>query len=205
MITGAKKHTYWILSLLLIGLSTGTWGQDAPRTIQNFILKDATGQTIELNSYRDKQAIVVIFTSSNCSWANNYEERISSLHTQFMGRNVAFIGINANDASVSQRDQASQMRSYSPFDFPYLKDSLQEVARQFGATKNPEVFVLKPVNGTFTVAYQGRIDDNPLDPNMVQQPYLVQALEALLNGKTPATRQTRPQGCSIRWSDTVNR
>ena len=136
---------------------------------------------------------------------NTYEERLTVLHDQFKDKGVVFIGINSNDASISQRDQASQMRAYSPFDFPYLKDSLQEVARQFGATKNPEVFVLKPESGGFRIVYQGRIDDNPLDANLVQQPHLSQVLEAIIEGGRIHTPRTRPQGCSIRWSDTVNR
>lgn len=205
MVRSVKMLIWGGCLALTLGSFQSTLGQETPNYIENFALANAQGKLIELQDFADQQAVVVIFTSSNCSWAHSYEERIIRLHEDFISRQVAFIGINSNDPSVSLRDESSQMRAYSPFAFPYLKDSSQAIARQFKATKNPEVFVLVPEGNTFRVVYQGKIDDNPLDQRMVQQHFLREALEATLNGRMPLSRRTSPQGCNIRWSESMQR
>ena len=166
-------------------------------TVKNFSLISEE-DTVSLNSFKNKKAVVVVFTSSHCSWATKYEERLHQLHDSFSGKDVAFLAINSNDASMSERDDATVMRQISPYPFPYMKDENQVVAKLFKATKTPEVFLLQPKNGVFTVMYQGKIDDNPLDPQKAGNHYLFKALQSVLAGEKPATKSTFASGCNIR-------
>jgi len=185
------------LTLLVMGLHLA-WGQQLGM-IENFVIEDQNGD-FELQEHSDKKAIVVFFTSSNCVFATRYVERMNTLHRDFKDKNILFIALNANDANLSQRDADSLMRQYTPFRFPYLKDKSQEVARQFGASLNPEAFVLVPKDGRFQVAYRGAIDDSPIK-RAVSSQYVRQALKSVLKGDMPEVREVEGRGCEIRWRE----
>ena len=184
-------------SLLLI---TPVQAQEL-RTVENFTLKDAqTGEEIALEDYADKKAVVVVFTSSHCSFAIKYQQRLNKIFEQFEEREVAFLAINSNDSKLNDVETFARMRAQSPYEFPYLKDSDQAIAKAFKATRNPEAFVLIPANnGKFQMTYRGQIDDNPLDFQLVEQHFLRDALTASLEGKQPTQQHTEPSGCNIKW------
>jgi hypothetical protein len=71
--------------------------------------------------------------------------------------------------------------------------------KKYGATKTPHVFVLKNEGGSFKVAYIGAIDDNSQDPNDVEEAYVVDAVNALLEGKALARTETKAVGCTIKF------
>jgi hypothetical protein len=79
-----------------------------------------------------------------------------------------------------------------------LADPNQEIARLFDAKRTPEVFLLKPSGGNFTVVYSGAIDDNPQSENEVGQQFLVEAINKTIGGSAPSEATQRPTGCMIR-------
>jgi hypothetical protein len=87
------------------------------------------------------------------------------------------------------------------YDFPYLIDESQNVAKSFGATNTPHVFVLKNEAGAFKVAYIGAIDDNARDASLASKKYVEEAVNALLSNKPVSTSKTRAIGCGIKWKD----
>jgi peroxiredoxin len=173
--------------------------EEAP-VLADFTLSNEEGNPVSLSDFVTKKAVVVVFTSSHCSWATQYEERLTQLYEEYAPQGVAVLAINANDATMSQRDESAVMRQITSYPFPYLKDEEQAVAKAFGATKNPEAFLLLPKDKGFEIVYQGKIDDNPLDPDMVEHPYLKAALDQVLAGNMPETISTSPSGCNIKWT-----
>ncbi|MDX2283510.1 MAG: redoxin domain-containing protein [Bacteroidia bacterium] len=175
--------------------------QTQPRLVADFSLRNERNEEVKLSALSGKKAVVVVFTSSNCVWATKYESRLESLYREFEPKQVAFLAINSNDSSLSALDASARMREVSPYPFPYLKDDTQRVAKLFGATRNPEAFVLIPRPGKgFEIAYQGKVDDNPLDAGMVRYNYLQEALQSVLAGKAPAVPETPASGCNIKWN-----
>jgi hypothetical protein len=86
------------------------------------------------------------------------------------------------------------------FNFPYLRDDNQTVAAAFGATHTPEFFVFASGQTTARLLqYHGKMDDNYQNRAQVKQPYLQDAVEALLAGKTVPVRETFSIGCTIKW------
>ena len=81
------------------------------------------------------------------------------------------------------------------FNFPYLFDRTQQVARDFGARRTPEFFVL---DADRRVAYMGALDDSP-DGTNVSKRYLEQAIDAVLAGQQPSVAETIAIGCNIRF------
>ena len=84
------------------------------------------------------------------------------------------------------------------FTFPYLFDETQDVARAYGATRTPHVFILSMDEGDLIVKYIGAID-NSKSAAEASEKYVEDALNALLSGNDPAVNYTRAVGCTIKW------
>ncbi len=172
----------------------GTLTAQRAVTVQNFSLPAEFGdETVALDSFQGKKAIVVVFTSYHCSWSVKYMDRLAQLNTEYADKGVAFIAINSNDPEL----EGEIVRIEAPA-FPFLKDEDQAVAKAFGATKNPEAFVLVPHSGHYKVVYHGKIDDNPLDESMVRKNFLTDALTQVIAGEKVVTKETSTSGCSIK-------
>ncbi|MEZ4776661.1 MAG: redoxin domain-containing protein [Bacteroidia bacterium] len=198
-----SKFVYVTFLGFIIGLfafSKPLFAQDQIK-ISRFSLENASGKSFLLDSMAGKKLTVVVFTSSHCSWATQYEERLVKFYHNYKDKGVSFIAINSNDPSMNGRDSASRMQTITAFPFPYLKDSDQKVAKMFHATKNPEAVILVSREKYYEIVYRGQIDDNPLDTAFVKEPYLVNAIDSLLAGKKPAVSVVPLRGCDIKWID----
>lgn len=152
-----------------------------------------------LADYADKQAVAVIFSCNHCPYVRAWEDRMVQIQADYASQGVQLIAINANDAQKYPDDSFPRMKERARdkgFNFPYLYDETQAVARAYGAERTPEVFLFDR-NGI--LRYHGAIDDNYDNPQAVRSPYLRQALDAVLAGQTPPTAQTQPVGCTIKW------
>src|SRR5918997_2327012 len=152
-----------------------------------------------LADYADKEAVALIFTCNHCPYAQAWEDRIVQTQADYADRGVQVIAINANDPAKYPDDSFPRMKERAQekgFNFPYLFDESQEVARAYGAERTPEVFLF----GTDgTLLYHGTIDDNYEDPKAVKKHYLRDALDAALADEEPPVVETRPIGCTIKW------
>jgi peroxiredoxin len=164
-----------------------------------FELPGIDGQTYSLDQYGDQQAIAVIFSCNHCPYVLAWEDRLIQLQADYADKGVQFIAINANDAEKYPADSFDGMKSHAAeknMNFPYLHDESQEIARAYGAERTPEIFLF---DSTGKLRYHGAPDDNYENPDAVSQQYLRDALEAVLSGSAPATAETPPKGCTIKW------
>lgn len=170
-------------------------GQRAP----DFTLPGVDEKDCSLNQFKDKKVVVVMFTCNHCPYVQAYEERLISIQRDYGPRGVQFIAINANDSAGYPEDGFDNMvkrATQKQFNFPYLRDENQRVARAYGAEYTPEVFVL---NSKFAVRYIGRVDDNWQHPDKVKTHDLRDAIDAVLNHKKVENPITHAIGCTIKW------
>jgi thiol-disulfide isomerase/thioredoxin len=144
---------------------------------------------------REAKAVVVVFLGTECPISNAYVPALTGLAKEYAGKGVLFVGINSNrqdDAAAV----AKHVKEYS-VTFPVLKDDGTTLADRFAAKRTPEAFVL---DGTRTVRYRGRIDDQ-MDKGIKrpqpQKRELAEAIEAVLAGHEVAKAVTEPAGCPI--------
>lgn len=166
------------------------------QTIGDFSLPNAyTGETVSLNQYNSSAAVVLVFTSNECPFDNYYKSRLKEMVTAYQG-NVQFLLINSN----TDTQESSEKMAIHNMDLgiPYLADKEQKAMEALGARKSPEVFLLKPEGGKYSVQYSGAIDDNPQVATDVKQFYLKEAIEKLLNGAKIEVMSNRAVGCTIR-------
>jgi peroxiredoxin len=164
-----------------------------------FSLPGVDGKTYTLESFRDAELLVVIFTCNHCPYAQALEPRFIALAREYAVKGVQFVAINPNDASAYPDDSFEVMKQraeQSGFVFPYLRDESQAVARAYDAACTPDIFVFDRER---TLRYNGRCDDNWKEPAKVTREDLRRALDLLLAGK-PIDFDVAPAlGCSIKW------
>ncbi|WP_229599982.1 thioredoxin family protein [Runella sp. SP2] len=173
-------------------------------SVAEFKLQNAKGGTVSLSDYKDKKGVIVVFTCNHCPFAKAYEERIIALDKKYGVLNFPVVAINSNDASDYEDESIDNMKKRATekgYTFPYLQDATQAVAKAFGATRTPHVFVLRNENAKFTVQYIGTIDDNYQDPASVTKRYVEDAVNNILAGKPVVVTQTKAVGCAIGWKD----
>ena len=167
----------------------------------DFSLKNIDGSTISLSDYSDEKGVMVIFSCNPCPYVIAYEDRIIDLHNKYASQGIPLVLINPNDTEKQPVDSMGEMRVRAEeknYPFPYLKDSDQSVYKAYGASRTPEIFLLKNSgDGNFKVFYTGTVDDNYKDASEVKVAYASNAMEALLQGETSDPASTVAIGCSI--------
>ncbi|MFN4083249.1 MAG: thioredoxin family protein [Bacteroidia bacterium] len=136
-------------------------------------------------NYADKYALAVVFTCNSSAISRAYSNRLIKLFSKYEDDNLAIVGICSNDASQSPKDSFDEMKKAAKklgldnMHFDFLLDETQEIAKKFGATVTPEVFLF---NRKRELVYKGAIDDNWQNEGGVTRVYLEDAIEAALDG-----------------------
>ncbi len=170
----------------------------------NFSLKNIDGNLVSLSDYKSKKGVIVIFTCNSCPYANMYEDRIIALHEAYNPEGYPVLAIMPNDVEKKPSDSFDNMKkraSEKSYKFPYLIDESQEIAKAFGATKTPHVFLLNNNDNNYEVSYIGAIDDNVRDESKVKVKYVENAIAELKDGKPVSKTTAIAVGCTIKWKD----
>lgn len=169
-------------------------------TARDFKLKNVDGKMVSMSDYKDAKGFVVIFTCNTCPWSMLYEDRIIELHNKFASEGFPVIAINPNDEERQPDDSFDKMVEMAKdkgYPFPYVQDETQEIARAYGATNTPHVYVL---NKDRKVVYIGAIDNSPRDASAADKFYVEDAIEAIKKNQEPEVDKTKAIGCTIKWA-----
>ncbi|MEZ6064419.1 MAG: redoxin domain-containing protein [Planctomycetaceae bacterium] len=189
------RHGLKKLFVILCCLATGSMAAAAEPNGFAFQLPAGEQRVAELTMLDAEQVTVVCFLGTECPLAKLYGPRLQELATEFAGKGVEFVGINSN-----RQDSMEEVLQYAQghgITFPIGKDYDHAVASRFGATRTPEVFVVK---GGRQILYQGRIDDRYL-PGLTKpeanREELKAALTQIVTGQSVAVAKTEPVGCLL--------
>ena len=172
-------------------------GAAAPMTDAK--MKNVDGKDVSIADVRGTSGTLVVFTCNHCPFAKAWESRIVDLGNTYRAKGVGVIAVNANDPSVAPEDAFDVMKQRAKdkgMQFPYVVDATSNVARAFGASRTPEAFLFDKDG---KLVYHGAIDDNKEDPTKVDNPYLKNALDAVVAGKDVAVKETKSIGCGIKF------
>jgi peroxiredoxin len=176
-------------------------GYEVGDKASDFKLRNVDGSWVSLSDLKDAGGFVVIFTCNGCPYAIAYQERIKEIDRIYKPKGYPVIAINPNDTEIRSDDTLEEMKKRSKemgYTFPYLKDDAEDIFKIYGATRTPHVFVLKKEGADLIVKYIGAIDNNYQDASQVTEPYLADALDAIIAGKNPETAYTKAIGCTIK-------
>ena len=172
-------------------------GDKAPE----FDLPGTDGKTHSLASLKGSKATIIVFSCNHCPYVIMNEDRLLAAARNYAGKGVGMAAINANDASTHPEDSFAEMKKRAAekgFPFAYLRDESQDVARAYGATNTPHLFVF---DADLRLAYTGSIDDdNKFSARKrAENLYLRDALDDLVAGRPVRVAETHAIGCTIKW------
>ena len=165
-----------------------------------FSLPGVDGKTVRLADFRDQAAACVIFMCNHCPYVKATIDRLIALQRDYAPQGVQLIGINANETKNYPEDDLPHMIRWAKeqrFNFPYLRDDTQEVARAYGAERTPHIFLFDRQR---KLCYTGAIDDNTQDASKATRHYLREAIDAILANQPVKETETHAVGCTIKWA-----
>jgi peroxiredoxin len=166
----------------------------------DFSLPEVTEETTVSREDLDGEVLVVMFLCRHCPYVVHVQDELARLTREYLdaGR-VSFVGISSNDPSTHPDDGPeglAEQKHEVGFDFPYLFDESQEVAKAYGAACTPDFFVF---GRDRRLAYRGRMDESRPGGDEPTGADLRAAIDALLEGRSPSDDQWPSMGCSIKW------
>jgi len=191
-----------VIALVLLSFLFNAFIGVSEKTVKDFTLTNTDGKSVSLKDYPEAKGFIVVFTCNHCPFAKLYPERLKELSLKFSSQRVPLIAISSTDTLMYDQDTYREMvrrAREEQYNFPYLYDKTQAVAKEFGAQKTPHAFVLWKENDQWKIKYNGAVDDNGEEPAKVIHHYVEDAVHALLSGKPVPVTETKSIGCQIRW------
>ena len=177
----------------MAGLSLG---DDAP----HFELPATDGKKYALREPSpDVRVTVVYWTCNHCPYALAWHDRLLAVAKDYGDQSVRFLAINSNDADKYPDDSFAAMKervkTEGEWPHPYLHDESQEIAKAYGASKTPDVYVF---DEDLRLRYHGAPDADYEDPSQ-EAAWLRAAVDDLLGGRHVEMAESEPVGCTIKW------
>lgn len=173
-------------------------GDPAP----DFSLPDADGRLFTRAGLAGTHGLLVVFACNHCPFVIHLADALGGLAREIGDKGVNTVAINSNDAERYPQDSAEAMGPFAEahgWDFPYLIDGSQDVAKSYGAACTPDFFL---IDGSGKLFYAGQFDDSR--PRSGREPHggdLREALRRMLEGEEPLARPYPSSGCNIKWRE----
>lgn len=196
------KNFLLVVSFVALTIAGFAQGYKVGDAIPEFKLKNVDGKMVSFADYPNAKGYIVIFTCNTCPYSKAYENRIIEIHNKYAPMGYPVIAINPNDENRVPEDSYEHMKKRAKekkFPFAYLQDETQEIAKNYGATRTPHVFVVQNYSKGRNLAYIGAIDDSAMNESDVGKKYLEEALASLMKGQKPDPDYTLAVGCTIKW------
>ena len=167
-----------------------------------FNLLGIDGEMHTSDMFDGKKGSLVMFICNHCPFVKHVNEEIVNLSNEIMGNDIGVIGINSNDSTQEKyaEDSIDKMREYAEnlgYNFPYVVDEDQSVAKNFTAQCTPDFFLF---DSDQNLVYRGQLDGSrPGNDVPTNGESLRSAIQALLNNEDPISDQLPSMGCNIKW------
>src|SRR3990167_8025091 len=134
-------------------------GDKAP----DFNLKCTNGKTYSLSNFKNAKALLIIFMCNHCPYVKAKQKTIIGLQNKYKSNGLVIVGINSNESENYPEDNFDGMiktANEKGYNFVYLHDEAQKVAKAYGASCTPDPFLF---DAKQKLVYHGRLD-NALEP-----------------------------------------
>ncbi len=169
---------------------------------EDFSLLSVDDRKHTLQSLKGNKGTVIVFICNHCPYVIAIADRLSFESKELKKIGVNTIAIMSNDVKSYPEDSFENMKKFSKkynFEFPYLYDSTQEVAKKFKAVCTPDFFGF---NKKLELLYRGRIDSGIMNNNEKEiRRELFNAMEMISLTNQGPIKQMNSFGCSIKWQN----
>lgn len=167
----------------------------------NFHLKDTNSNDFfTFSDCKGEKGTLVFFICNHCPFVHHVIDEIILVANDYRVQGIGIVAISSNDATQYPEDSPELMTEFAfenKFEFPYLYDESQEVAKAFGAACTPDFFLF---DNQDKLVYRGQLDDSrpgngiPLSGNDLRG-----AIDSVLYNRTVNPNQKPSIGCNIKW------
>ena len=166
----------------------------------DFCLPDpVTRRSVSLADFAGKP-LLVAFICNHCPFVKHIQAEFARFAKEYQAKGLAVVAINSNDVEGYPEDSPAKMveeARQAGYDFPYLYDESQAVAKAYEAACTPDFFLFDAVH---RLAYRGQFDDaRPRNDAPITGRDLRAAADAVLAGREPDPEQKPSIGCNIKW------
>lgn len=144
---------------------------------------------------------VIMFLCNHCPFVVHCKDEITSIFQKYSSK-VEFVAISSNDVVTHPADSPEKMKEFAAengWDFPYLYDETQEVAKEYQAVCTPDIYLFNKDN---ELVYHGRIDESsPGNGKPITGKDLRDAIDNVLNDEPVSENQYPSMGCNIKWRE----
>lgn len=168
----------------------------------DFSLQATNRRWYSLEDVMGENGGVIVFICNHCPYVKAIADRLANDARVLAEEGIGFAAICSNDADAYPQDSFENMIMFAEsheFDFPYLHDETQEIARAYDAQCTPDFFGL---NSAGSIHYRGRIDEGRTElPPVGARRELIEAMRMIgATGEGPK-QQNASVGCSIKWKE----
>lgn len=171
--------------------------------VPDFKLFDTnSGSSYSYDEIKGEKGTLIFFICNHCPFVHHVMEELIKIANDYRVQGIGFIAISSNDVEKYPQDGPKLMTEFAfqnNFEFPYLYDKTQEVAKSFNASCTPDFFLFDSLN---KLVYRGQLDDSrPGNGIPLSGSDLRGAIDGLLYNRIINSVQKPSIGCSIKWKE----
>lgn len=167
-----------------------------------FYLKDTKSNT-EWFSFADlkgDKGTLVFFICNHCPFVHHVIEEVVRIANDYRVQGIGIIAISSNDVVHYPQDAPELMTEFAfenNFEFAYLYDETQEVAKAYHAACTPDFYLFDKQD---QLIYRGQLDDSrPGNGIPLSGSDLRGAIDGVLYNRSINPNQKPSIGCNIKW------
>ena len=168
--------------------------------VPSFALPATDGTIVRDSDFAAAPAFLVMFICNHCPYVKHIRDGLAVMARDFANQGVAVVGIMSNNAAQYPDDRPEMMKvekQDAGWDFPYLYDESQDVAKAYHAACTPDFFLF---DGAHKLVYRGQMDDSrPGNNQPVTGRDLRAAVAKVLANEAIDAAQKPSIGCNIKW------
>ena len=173
---------------------------DFGQKAHDFKLKSTDNKIISLNDIKGENGTLIMFICNHCPYVKAVIQNIVEDCKKLESNGIKSVAICSNDVKNYPEDSFDNMIKFSKnhnFNFPYVIDETQEVAKTYGAVCTPDFF---GYNKDLELQSRGRIRElKNLKPIENGDSELKNAMKMIAKSNNGPKEQFPSMGCSIKW------
>ena len=173
---------------------------DFGKKASGFKLKSTDNKIISLENVKGENGTLIMFICNHCPYVKAVIKEVVKDCKELEKIGIKSLAIMSNDTKNYPDDSYENMISFAKdyeFNFPYVIDETQDIAKEYGAVCTPDFF---GYNKNLELQYRGRMRElKELQPTQEGKSDLLFAMELIAKTEKGPKEQVPSMGCSIKW------
>lgn len=166
-----------------------------------FFLQDTRSNNyFRFDQCKGEKGTVVLFICNHCPFVVHVMDEVIRIANDYRVQGIGFVAISSNDVVNYPQDAPEFMTEFAfehHFEFPYLYDATQDVAKAYEAACTPDFYLFNNQN---KLVYRGQLDDSrPANGIPLSGSDLRSAIDGVVTNRLINPEQKPSIGCNIKW------